>query len=325
MENDKISVIVPVYNTAAYLPQCVESILSQTYRNLEILLVDDGSVDESGALCDAFARMDSRVSVIHRHNGGVSEARNTGIDAATGNWLAFVDSDDVISADMLMTLHHLAVRSHAQIAVCGFENLPSQSRFCPGKPEGKTGVFSRREALQNFISVRGYCGFLCNKLFRADLFQKPETLRLCREIAVCEDLLMTCQLTGRADTVAFTEEKLYGYVSRPMTQVTEKTLSSLMAREKLLELYARNGLPEAGSWYAYSLAAMLSYGNSQAVRTHFEALLKKFKSSRRLFLPELHSRKEKMVFYTVAAAPRLFFRVYSWLRTVRGILWKRNH
>ena len=100
----KISVIVPVYNTAAYLKGCMESILAQTFEDFEVLLVDDGSTDESPALCDAYAEQDRRVKVIHRANGGVSAARNQAVEQATGEWICYVDSDDEVKPDYLKTM-----------------------------------------------------------------------------------------------------------------------------------------------------------------------------------------------------------------------------
>ena len=100
MEQELISIIVPVYNTKEYLPKCVQSLVEQTYRNLEILLVDDGSTDETGALCDKLALTDDRIRVIHKENGGSSSARNVGISQAAGSFLGFVDSDDYVDADM---------------------------------------------------------------------------------------------------------------------------------------------------------------------------------------------------------------------------------
>jgi len=328
MDQDKISVIVPVYNTAPYLPACIGSILAQTHSNLEVLLIDDGSADNSGALCDVFAQKDPRIKVIHKTNMGVSAARNDGIDAATGAWLAFVDSDDVISEQMMEKLHDLAVGYDAEIAVCGLNRLTEQSSTHFDVKYGKIVTFSRKEALRNFITTCGYGGFLCNKLFRVDLFQKPELLRLNREIAVCEDLLMTCLLTERADVIACTNEKLYGYVVRSgsaMETVTEKTLSSLMAKKQLIEIYTRNGLPDGASRYAYALANILTFRNSDVVKNRFEELLADFETSRKLFVPQLHSRKEIMIFYTMAAAPRLFSRLYGELRSIRSMLWKKEH
>lgn len=101
MNDDLISVIIPVYNVEQYLDRCVQSVLNQTYRNLEILLVDDGSPDRCPQMCDEYARQDSRVKVIHKENGGLSSARNAGLEIVTGNYIGFVDSDDYIASDML--------------------------------------------------------------------------------------------------------------------------------------------------------------------------------------------------------------------------------
>ena len=119
MEQALISVIVPVYKVEAFLPKCVNSILNQTYKNLEILLVDDGSPDGSGALCDAYARQDSRVRVIHKKNGGLSDARNAGIEAAAGDYLAFVDSDDWLEPDTYEVMLSAAERHHTQLVCAG--------------------------------------------------------------------------------------------------------------------------------------------------------------------------------------------------------------
>ena len=115
-QSPRISVIVPVYNVEQYLPRCVESILAQTYENLEILLVDDGTKDNSGAICDAYARQDARVKAIHKKNGGLSSARNAGIDAATGEYLSFVDSDDWIEPQMYERLYEAATAAGTSIA-----------------------------------------------------------------------------------------------------------------------------------------------------------------------------------------------------------------
>ena len=100
---DLISIIVPVYKAENYLDQCIQSIVDQTYRNLEIILVDDGSPDRSGDLCEGWAKKDSRIRVLHKCNGGLSSARNAGIDHSTGQWLMFIDSDDFVAADMVQT------------------------------------------------------------------------------------------------------------------------------------------------------------------------------------------------------------------------------
>lgn len=113
-----ISVIVPVYNTEKYLDRCIQSILSQTYSNIEILLIDDGSTDSSGAICDKYAEQDSRVRVFHKANGGVSSARNMGLDKAKGTWFTFVDSDDWIDMDMYEQMYNAAIQNKVDMVCC---------------------------------------------------------------------------------------------------------------------------------------------------------------------------------------------------------------
>ena len=119
-ENPLISVIVPVYKVENYLDKCVESILVQTYKNLEILLVDDGSPDRCGEMCDEYAKADSRIKVVHKKNGGLSDARNVALDAMTGEYVAFVDSDDTIAKDYIEVLYGLIEKCQAQMSVVDF-------------------------------------------------------------------------------------------------------------------------------------------------------------------------------------------------------------
>ena len=328
MDQNKISVIVPVYNAATFLERSIGSILNQTYSDLEILLIDDGSTDDSSVLCDEIARFDSRVRVIHKQNMGVSAARNDGLDLATGEYIAFVDSDDVIAPQMLETLHHLIIHHKADIAVCGYERISSQDAFRVERGN-KTGAFNKLYALCDFITSQGYCGFLCNKLFRRDLFQKPTLLRLDQKIHLCEDLLMTCQLTDRANLIAYTEDKLYGYViHRSLAErqiMTEKAMTALAAHRQLIEVYRRNGLSDADSMYAYLLAVMLTYCNSEAVKKHFRQLLVCFRECRRLFKPKLHTKKEILIFYIVSACPYVFARLFGVMRRVRGHICQKKH
>lgn len=123
MEEGKISVIVPIYKVENYLNRCVESIRKQTYRNLEIILVDDGSPDACGEMCDRYAQEDSRIRVIHKENGGLSDARNAGIEVATGEYIAFVDSDDWIDDKMYEVLYSTLLKYNADIAECSYRNL----------------------------------------------------------------------------------------------------------------------------------------------------------------------------------------------------------
>ena len=166
---DLVTVIVPVYNAEKYLERCVDSILQQTYTDLELLLVDDGSTDRSGELCDAYARKDERVRVIHRQNGGVSAARNTGLDAAKGAWIMFVDNDDFIAPDAVEYLLKLCREHGVRVAQCGYFQGNDES-FPAETAEEQVKVWEFRELY--CAPHRLYRGSVWAKLFAASLFRE---------------------------------------------------------------------------------------------------------------------------------------------------------
>ena len=155
---EKNCVIVPVYNVEAYLERCVESILKQTYSNLEILLVNDGSTDKSGELCDQLALRDTRIRVIHKENGGLSHARNRGIDEASADLIGFIDSDDYIDEDMYETLYRQIKEANADLAMCGHYDVIT--KFLKNKFQRlKTWQLIFRRSYQN---GHGSKGLVCN-------------------------------------------------------------------------------------------------------------------------------------------------------------------
>lgn len=166
--NGVISVIVPVYNVAAYLPQCVESLWTQNYERLEILLVDDGSTDESGAICDALARQDERIRVIHQKNGGAAAAKNTGLRAATGEYLTFLDSDDYLDPGSYGYMVLLMEELDADIVQCAIRDVYlDRTEDCILKPGRK--VFTGVEYLESYTRDWS-CGLMTDKLFKRKLF-----------------------------------------------------------------------------------------------------------------------------------------------------------
>lgn len=169
VKNDLISVIVPVYNTELYLSRCIDSIIDQTYKNLEIILVDDGSTDHSGEICDSYAEKDKRIQVIHKENGGTASARNRGLEIARGEYVGFVDSDDYVAEDMYQTLVEY-MQPDIDIICCGRVCiLPrgKEKRYCINKAE----IFSREEALEELILLRKMSTSVCTSLYRRSLFQ----------------------------------------------------------------------------------------------------------------------------------------------------------
>lgn len=173
MEQDMLlSIIVPVYNIMDCLERCVDSLCRQTYRNLEILLVDDGSTDGTGALCDRLAAGDERIRVFHKKNGGSSSARNLGIREAKGAWLGFVDSDDWVEPEMYERLLEAALSFHADIAQISRDEIDGQGNRRPDvcTPPEKTIVCRSQDFLRELLLHRGDCSF-CTKLVRRELFE----------------------------------------------------------------------------------------------------------------------------------------------------------
>lgn len=202
-----ISVIVPIYNTDEYLGECLDSIVNQSYSHLEILLIDDGSTDNSGKTADAYASRDSRIKVFHKPNGGVSSARNLGIDHATGDYIAFVDSDDAICENYFESLISNAEKYNADICFC-----ISQIMGHPAEAHKQVDdyLFSGDEGVSHLLRADLF-GCALNKMYRTHLlanYRAPES------IAINEDLLMNYFLFSRADRILFFNDTLYLYRHR---------------------------------------------------------------------------------------------------------------
>lgn len=172
-ETPLITVIVPVYNILDCLPRCVHSITAQTYENLEILLVDDGSTDGTGELCDRLCDEDSRIRVFHKENGGSSSARNVGLDHASGEYIGFVDSDDYIEPDMYEKLLKAIIDYETSAAQIGRDEIDEQGRRLPNicEPPKEPEIWESRDFLRELLLHRGDCSF-CTKLLRRELFRE---------------------------------------------------------------------------------------------------------------------------------------------------------
>lgn len=172
--NDKqplISIIVPIYNVEKYLRRCVDSIFCQSYHNLEVWLVDDGSPDGCPAICDEYAQKDKRIHVIHKPNGGLSDARNVAIDVATGEYITFIDSDDYVTPDYVSTLYALIERYKAQMSIASWHIFPEGDT--PTMPAVKVKEFKmdRNTALSNMFYQKGFDVSACVKMYHRSLFE----------------------------------------------------------------------------------------------------------------------------------------------------------
>lgn len=205
-----LSVIVPVYNVEAYLPKCIESILTQTYGDLELLLVDDGSPDNSGAICDDYAKKDSRITVIHKENGGQGSARNHALDIAKGEYIAFVDSDDFIEPNMYETMIEALERTGSDLSLCGFITHSGVRFVNSAIPEGETVFASSEEILRNYFASPFVGGQPWNKLFKRKVFDE---IRFPEGVAR-EDIYIMHLALAECKRAVHTSERLYHYVIR---------------------------------------------------------------------------------------------------------------
>ena len=207
-----VSVIVPVYNAQKYLRRCVDSILRQEYTDLELLLVDDGSTDGSGTICDGYAAQDSRVRVIHKENSGVSATRNLGMEEARGEYLQFVDSDDWITPDCTRLLVRTAQQSGCDMVVADFYRVVGE-RLSHKGGIGDRGVLSREEYVAHMMEspANFYYGVLWNKLYRRDVVMDNE-LRMNPDIRLCEDFMFNLEYIRVARTFCALQVPVYYYV-----------------------------------------------------------------------------------------------------------------
>ena len=214
---DKISIIVPVYNVKEYLERCVNSIINQTYSNLEIFLIDDGSTDGSGELCDLFSKKDCRIKVIHKLNGGLSSARNAAIDVMTGEYVTFVDSDDYVDCTYIEKLYALAKKYDVQISVCGEKRFTIDEksdlifRDSPYVKLKNEKVLNPEEGIETFLNQYYFDASAWGKLYLSSLF-----LNVRYPVGKNhEDIGTTYKLFMMASNIAFFSDPLYFYMQRP--------------------------------------------------------------------------------------------------------------
>lgn len=200
-----ISVIIPVYNTEKYLHRCIDSILAQTFTNFELLLVDDGSTDNSGKICDEYAKKDSRVRVFHKENGGVSSARNVGLDNARGEWIAFVDSDDWIEHTMYKSLYDKVILESADIAYCEMRMVYEDKDEIY---KGAKYEVDKISMLQNYIVSVWTCLVI---VFAKRSLYKNYNLKSPTHLSYCEDFWLAVRLMFYANKIVKVPFVLYNY------------------------------------------------------------------------------------------------------------------
>lgn len=222
-DNKLISIIVPIYNMEKYLDKCINSIINQTYKNIEIILVDDGSTDKSSKIINKYKKLDKRIKAYYKKNGGLSDARNYGIDKATGEYIGFIDSDDYIEKNMYETLYNNIIKYNADISVVGFNVVYESSDINRVKYQevtDKLEIYNRKEAFDLLFDANKFGNFAWNKLYKKELFKNIK-YPLGKKM---EDLGTTYKLVEISNKIVYEPLKLYNYFQRSGSIMNNKDL-----------------------------------------------------------------------------------------------------
>ena len=252
-----VSIIVPIYNVENYLPKCIESILAQTYTNIEVILVDDGSQDSCPQICDEYADKDSRVRVIHQANGGRSRARNVGLDVATGDYIMFADADDWVDADYVEKLYKIAMSYNAQLVVGRYRLVYSD--YVLDESTGETLVLEGQEPLEFY--VRGHASYQKANAVWVKLYQKEllDGIRFVED-KYFEDVMFVTQVYAKCTKCVYFDQAIYNYNIATPTSITYAGVNELTFRDEIpifnekeqyLEDLNRKDLADAFSFFKF--------------------------------------------------------------------------
>jgi len=293
-ENVLVSIIVPIYKVENYLEKCLESIITQTYKNLQIILIDDGSPDGCGKICDEYAIKDPRIIVIHQKNKGLSAARNVGFEKVQGKYIGFVDSDDYIAEDMYESLVDAIEKYNTDISMCSYYKVENNIVAKAEYPEIKDRVYSKNEALKELLLDHKIQNYVWNKLYKRDLFANikfPDGKEF-------EDIATIFYVFERINSIVKISQTKYFYVMRPesiVNDLTRKTINNYLEFNIKRYLYIDKKYPNLKLYNDYNLvvstvqafydainlkdAEFLRSSNFKKLYTKFKSLIKKEGSS----------------------------------------------
>lgn len=322
-----ISVIIPVYNVEKYLPRCLESVINQTYRNIEIIVVDDGSHDNCGKICDEYALKDDRIIVIHKKNAGVSCARNDGIETAKGRYICFVDSDDYVMPDYVEKLYKALVDNDADIVTCdyyrnaGNELMKDVSADFPFQVIENDCQFFYDKSIIEFRAQVPW-----NKIFKADIISE-NNVRFLSDIPLGEDSLFVIEYIEYAERACFIEEKLYVYTDSDTSVCKSSEKRSFFDNTcKLIDYMDVISDRSSSEYYKKSLQLSkmmcqinLLYDNKKfKLKKDVKKVRKDIMNNMSLFLGSALSLRVKLRYLLMAVSPSLFDALKTfWRKNIR--------
>ncbi len=308
-----ITVVVSIYNVEKYLDRCIQSLMQQTYKDFELLLVDDGSPDQCPQMCDEWEKKDTRITVYHKTNGGLSSARNYGIEHAKGEYIIFPDPDDWVESDYLERLVTLKNEYQADLSICGYYLGNSMLESCTS-----IAVLNTRDALEQLMMPRSFCGFAWNKLYNMDIIIKND-LRFDLELGMVQDLHFNVRYFQLCDSIAYDPHPLYHYsidtggVTSRYTPLTPRKISGLVTYQKIAQLV--HGKYPSVEEYAYSSLCKMClddiyvyYKSGMKSKETLEKLTNTFLEYRNIFRrSKLYSDREKRCSNLVMLHPLVYY------------------
>lgn len=305
--NPLISVIVPIYNVEKYLARCVDSIVNQTYKNLEIILVDDGSPDSCPQMCDDYAKKDSRIKVVHKKNGGLSDARNAGMAVATGEYISFIDSDDYVSDDFFECLLDVINKENSDIAECSVVKFYEDNRFDEFSDDLSVKTYDTQDAMSALIAENPFHQHVWNKLYKTELVKDiPYAVG-----KLNEDEFWTYQVFGRANKVSKLNKTMYYYFQRNSSIMgvgyNIRRLDALEGKANR-QKYIENNFPELSTQAKIDLygSCMFAYQSvlkfmSGADKKNALELIRKYRKMYNLSFDEINTIKDSSKKYFMFA------------------------
>ena len=322
--NPLISVIVPVYNVEKYLDRCVESIINQTYTNLEIILVDDGSPDNCPAMCDKWAEKDERIRVIHKPNGGVSSARNTGIENSNGEYIAFVDSDDYTADNYVEALIKNLIDNDCDLVACNFNYVNKDSTFIKTSEYKKALCAGKHEILSDYLNEAFVDPGCPGKLYVKNVI---DSLRFDENIKNGEDFLFNYYYLSECKKVIQIEDALYNYVQNPTSSThivtdslvnrwknTKRILSDLSREDEIYNVCLEK--------YVYELICcakeLLRSENKELIKENYPQIISEIRMNCKYGLHNKnYSVITKFAIFSISVFPNLFRIIYQMFKSFR--------
>lgn len=320
-----ISVIVPIYNVEAYLEKCINSIICQSYRNLEIILVNDGSTDNSQKICEEYKKKDSRIKVIHKENGGLSDARNCGLEIATGEYIAFLDSDDWIDEELYSTLYNLIKKYNADISICSFKNVFSEDEKL--NRINNEYVYDNIEALNRLYTKEGTQMVVAwNKLYKRKILSNMKFPKG----KIHEDAFLIPRLLYNAKRIAYIEKELIYYRYTPNSITNSKfnikrldylealdNTNNFFKEKKLDELYLRGVVSEIESMLTFALYVQgLEKNEKDNIINEFIIKIREKES----IINESINKKTKMKINLFKLSPKLYVNMYLYKDRIKKFI-----